>query len=267
MIDRIKTLIVAGTALFLIGAAQPTQIDRRGTAASPLVVKVISTPVADKQAAEIANAANSQASDSHILMAITGVLALLAVGQWGAMLWQGLHIKRTADAAITGDQPYLFPTYPDMDMFFGETKPDRRYDKSTRTVPRIGFKFGNYGKTLAVLKEFKIEVALDAMPEAPSFTYASPRKGDIIIRPDTQTETQYIEAGRTLTPGEVDLIAVGTQPVFAFGYVKYIDIYGLLHTKGFGFKIKLGADKLIQLHGGQTFNYRKRQKAQPEFAT
>jgi hypothetical protein len=128
-------------------------------------------------------------------------------------------------------------------------------------------KFLNVGRSAGVLKEVRAEIAIDSIPASPTFSY-SPirRRGEIIIRPDKETDIFSFEFSRNLTTQEIDEFGVGTRPFFIFGYIKYADAFGYLHTKGFCFKIRLHRGP-IELAGGNAYNYSRSEKMPDEYAT
>jgi hypothetical protein len=68
------------------------------------------------------------------------------------------------------------------------------------------------------------------------------------------------------SPAEIDEFGVGARPIFVFGYVKYADAFGLLHTKGFCFLNRLNKPP-IELAGGPSYNYSRSEKIPNEYAT
>jgi len=264
--------------------AQATQ-EQRGTEQSPLVVETRPAPKTRDEAAADKRDANRQIDNDTRSFKLNLALILVGVLQLGVFGYQAVMLRRTVregkdaikaavraanateasvEATISADQPYIMPTLPVVDHLFGQTLADKLYTTTAVNLPEIGFKFGNFGQSVAIIKGFRVEIIVGPLPERPIFTYSALYSGDIIVRTRGQTETQYFPFSRNFTAEEVDGIASGGMTIHAFGHVRYVDIYGHLHTKAFCFNIRLGRDRFNQLAGGPAYNYRKREKAPPD---
>ena len=251
-----------------------TAPDQRGTEQSPLIVKIApSQESSEKAAADAKREDQKTANDEQVakftarLVWATVALSVIAFFQLLVFGWQGIQLKRTVQASIDGERPYIYPDHPNFARFLPSGAHAAYPTAKNVPLPIIEVMFANVGRTSAIIKEIRGEIVLDTLPEVPAFTY-SPirRRGEIIVRPDTITDPFAFEYSRNLTPDEMDKFGVGTRTIFLFGYVKYADAFGFLHTKGFCFLCRLGKPP-IELAGGRSYNYSRSEKILDEYAT
>jgi hypothetical protein len=255
-------------------ANQPPSNNQRGTDQSPLVIKILPPPQSEQQSTPKAAAQKNQTTDDEKLSTFTEFLffatlglAIIAALQLFVFGYQGFQLKRTVDATVAGERPYLYPDHPNYTRFLPSGAKAVYPTAKGVPVPNIEIIFANVGRTSGIIKEMRAEIVLDVLPTVPTFTYSQVRRrGEIIVRSDTITSPTVIEYSRNLTRDEIDEFAVGTRPIFLFGYVKYADAFGFLHTKGFCFQNRLNKPP-IELAGGRSYNYSRSERIPDEYAT
>jgi hypothetical protein len=134
--------------------------------------------------------------------------------------------------------------------------------------PRATTGFKNVGKTLAIVKEYRAEFffgSREAIPPIPAFTYSKRRRVEMFIASENEREIPTVEFDRNLTEAEFAAFKENSTVFVLFGYVKYADFFGNLHTKGFGF-VFMGSGKqgLLRLN---SYNYSKSEPITDEYAT
>jgi len=237
--------------------------DQRGTEQSPLVVKIAPRP--DNGQKE--SPATWWLTTDQWLALFTGLLVLVGLLQLKVFSAQARQLRRTVDSFLAGERPYIFPSVPITTEFLPGGAHSRYPTAPGAPVPQIGLHFANVGRTPAVIKTARAEIAIGKLPKRPAFKYSQEYRGDIIARPDKQTDIITFGFSRNLTIDEINHIGGGTTPIFVFGYVKYTDNFDYLHTKGFCFHIQLGSKGGAALAGGRAYNYRTAEKTPVEFAT
>jgi hypothetical protein len=197
-------------------------------------------------------------------------LALFTLGLIGVGAWQGRHLSRTVSSFVAGERPYIFPTAPDPGGLFPPPH-DRRYYSSIPEErwhkPFVTLQFGNFGRTVGMIRVVRIELIIGALPKKPVFTDAEEIEGQIIARPDQQTDPMDFGRIKGISPQELESIQKGDIHAHVFGYIKYTDFFGNLHEKGFGFRLHVtGPHQGAQVVGGNAFNYAKTKKAPEKYA-
>jgi hypothetical protein len=81
---------------------QPTDTEQRGTEQSPLVVKTLETAKSQAEIEQESEDRKQKATNDGRIVILTGVLALVAIGQLGVYLYQAIKLRETVKAA--GDQ-------------------------------------------------------------------------------------------------------------------------------------------------------------------
>lgn len=174
--------------------------------------------------------------------------------------------RDTADSYMMGECAHIHPSVPDLGHFF----PSGAYamypaDPNT-PLPRVHLSFANVGKTYGVIHVLRGEIAIGDLPSRLGFTYSKERRdGSILVRPNTQTDPIPFDLNRNLTIDEINEIGVGTTPIFVFGYVLYMDIFGYYHGRSFCFRVQRGRNASVQLAGGSEYNYRTKTKMPEQF--
>lgn len=195
-----------------------------------------------------------------LLALFTGFLVVIGAKQ-------ATRLRQTVESYMTGERSYIFPSVPDFTAFFPSGAHAMYPTMPGVPVPKVGLKFANVGRTSCIIKAIRTEISIgDDLPGIPKFIYSAELIGDIVSRPDMQTETITFEFNRNLTVDEINYIGVGTTPVYIFGYVRYADIFGFLITKGYCFQVRRGPNGFIRIAGGGAYNYRKYKKATPNEA-
>jgi hypothetical protein len=285
----LRSISVAILVVFLLDASEPptpsggnTQTEQKTnadnhhgdrqntqccTAASPFIVQI--------QPKEHDDVAPERKRDGHWytlpdwwVAGFTGALFVATTGLWifTALMWRAT--RQTAQSFIHAEFPYIYPGEPNTTLFL-PTGAKAVYPTSPNVPhPRITCTFVNVGRTPAVIKAIRGEISVGGqLPNKPHFTYSEERRGDVIARPDKETEPIPFDFNRNLTVDEITNIGGGTPLISFFGYVKYTDVFDHLVTKAFCFRLRLGTRALAEVVGGEPYNYRRYEKTPPEFVS
>jgi hypothetical protein len=104
------------------------------------------------------------------LFIATAVLVAVSV-------WQGTNLKRSVDSYISGERPHIFPTEPNAAGIVNRCNSVLVEGPPLEFPPRPPFvtiAFGNFGKTIGVLRELRMELAFGPLPAKPTFVYSEP---------------------------------------------------------------------------------------------
>jgi hypothetical protein len=235
---------------------QPTSTDQRGTDQSPLVVKVLPSIPSQSDSAYVAQEESGRSSSDWVLVFFVGLLVIVVAGQAVVFAIQAKLLRETVRYFMTGEGALVYPIEPSASLLL----PGRDYAEDPEApgvpLPTITCEFINVGRTAAVIKEVRGELFFGAQfPREPAYTYSQARRSENLIRPEKKTPEQKFEYSRSFTVGEIELIKERKVNVLFFGYVKYADIFGRQHTKGFGLVCR-GTNK-FQNWGGPGYNYLK----------
>jgi hypothetical protein len=275
-------------------ATQPPAPDQRGTDQVPITVKILPTPKpkpdADKEERErqdkaevdkkLAFETQRVADYTDRLVLFTVFLFCVAVVQAALFVWQLFYMRAgvrdakdaataallQANAIIAAERPYIFALPPANNEFLPTGAAAFYPEAPGNPLPKLGLTFANVGKLYGTMVECRAEIVFDNLPSEPIFSPSTPTpKGAIIVRPNTQTDTIIVEAVRKLTAKEAEEIGAGRKSFYCFGYIKYTDPFGWLHTKGFCFKMTFGKPT-PELGGGTAFNYLRSERTPNEYA-
>jgi hypothetical protein len=94
-----RLLIVLALMFTWLQSQQPTKTDQRGTEQSPFVVKTLKTPKSQAEIEQESEDREQKATNDGRIVILTGVLALVAVGQLGVYLYQAIKLRETVKSA------------------------------------------------------------------------------------------------------------------------------------------------------------------------
>ncbi len=226
---------------------QPVLADPRGTEQSPLIVKVLPTD-------NPGEAPQDHGSVTDWLLAILIVLlVLVGTGQGIVFAIQAKRLRETVQSLMSGESAVIHLTGLDASLLLPGSAYADEPERPGVPLPAIACEFINIGKTTAIIKEVRGELFLGAQfPAEPAYAYSKVRRGEIVIRPEKNTVEQLFEYNRNFTKVEIELIKERKANVLFFGYVKYSDVFGRLHTKCFGLMCR--SPNIFQAWG-RAYNY------------
>jgi hypothetical protein len=190
-----------------------------------------------------------------------GLLALFTLFLVFVGTWQGWHLRKTVESFEVGERPYIYPSAP-------ELGPITRLYITPPAPPFVALKFGNFGKTIAIIRTIRGELVLGTLPRTRNYSYSPLRAGYVVARPDQETEQYSFNFSRLLTPDDTKNIVTAALEFHFFGEVTYTDIFSRIHEKAFAFRLEYhpGRD-IAECHpaGGRGYNYIKSRKAPKEY--
>jgi hypothetical protein len=157
--------------------------------------------------------------------------------------------KKSADALIDIDKAYVFPWHVEF-----------RFSSISGSRISIGqaavtYKFKNYGKTPAIIKQTSIQFLVAAsMPEIPSYTNLS-QQGEIVLGSEVATKSFRSDQIKITEEYSKKVETEDAVPVF-YGFVRYQDIFNNEWIRGFCFKYDISTYETI-MFGGSAYNYLK----------
>jgi hypothetical protein len=246
------------------GSQQPANSDQRGTEQSPFVVKTLEPTKSQREAEQEAKDRQQKTTNDRWVVILTGVLALIALGQLGVYLYQAIKLRQTVKAA--GEQSQA------MERHIGEAARSAtametiasKIETGNKAVMRayltvnIGggayqerdrpgqtdIKFAvsptvaNTGNTQARKVRIRKKAAILPSPLPDNFAYEE-------IGPDQEASFATVAAHQSYTitailedfvpAAEVSLIKQGNgKNLHVWGIIIYEDIFGDTHTTKFG---------------------------------
>jgi hypothetical protein len=259
------------------GDHQSPNYRERGTETHPFAVKIVPTPkpAADTQQEQEDRAEKLDADSWAKVFGISAVFigiaqAIIFALQLVVFGVQAKRLKQTVDSYMHGERPYISPAAPKPSLM--PTGAHSMYyatmgDPTKQGVPKpwIEYAFINVGRTPAIIEKVRAEIFLGKeLPKTPTFTYSMVGATEIAVPTDKRYDPPICEFNRHLTVAEWQELkatpsAKGKEifppkdlAFFFFGYVQYRDVFGWVHTKGFGFHFR---DQTPYLWGGKAYNY------------
>jgi hypothetical protein len=170
-------------------------------------------------------------------------------------------------ALIVAERPYLIPLEPKLKIYrYGP--PGNPPSEPPEWVGVLEYGSKNDGRSVAFLKEVTAELLFsESLPERPNFTVGGVRiiLGHYPIAVDRPYVCPVYGTRDKIDGSTFARIRDDRLNRFFFGYVRYTDIFGYLHTEGFCFRFtKVGDGANIQsectIVGGNTYNFTRREK-------
>ncbi len=225
------------------------------------------------------------AVSAAITALFTGILAIATIRLWNSTAELARLAKRQADdmkdsiaasktsadaasksanlaetALFVGQRPYVFVTRPhfrdtiSLDTF--------NFDPQAPPVwPTIKYPLENHGQTPAIIIEVCAESLFEAsLPDIPEYR-ENRIYGDLgyILGVGDKRAPEFVF--KTPITGRVmNDVATGASRLYAFGYVKYEDIFGYIHTVGFCWRYQLIANRFLP-EAHKAYNYRNTEQA------
>lgn len=177
--------------------------------------------------------------------------------------------KVAENALFVGERPYIFVT----GAAFREALDRQTFNYDGDQIwPWINFKIDNHGRTPAYIIEVCADSAcVTTLPDTPIYReqtiydesrHVIGRQDSAIIGYTFKTQID----GRVMNDIAVPSYLGGnSRQLFAYGYIKYLDIFGYIHTVGFCWRYNLNIKAFVN-ENRDAYNYRKIEKAAPDVA-
>jgi hypothetical protein len=231
----------------------PAATDQRGTDQSPLVVKVLPAP-AQNNSGEPPRETSDKSPADWFLVIFAGLLVIVSAGQGIMFVLQTRRFHETVQMLMSGESALIFLSEPNAGLLLPGGNFANEPESPGVPLPLITCQFINVGRTTAVIKEIRGELLLGTQfPREPTYNYSQAKRAELVAMPEKKTVEQRFEYDRNFTAVEIELIKERKVGILFFGYVKYSDIFGRQHSKGFGL-ICRGPNK-FQAWGGPSYNY------------
>lgn len=241
---------------------QGTSDDQRGTEGAPIVVKLTTTPQSEKIASNIAKKAHQQATDNRVLVIITGILALAAILQWGALAYQGRWLRRSVlvqeRALIELERPIVHglvgkPGFSMVGNFAGTL------ELITGDLEILIVNFGRSPAALTRLHYAVTTATYGGIVDPVNSRIIGGRElptGTVSLNDDPYGETENM---RFSFLEDREEILSRKKTVWIVGFVRYEDIFGERYISGFCHALDLASERFVR-RGGATYNYSRKEK-------
>lgn len=197
--------------------------------------------------------AETVAHYTKVLAWFTGVLASVSIAQ-GIFLYRtdktaritanaardaAEAAKESADSAVATERAWMFVviTHQTIGSVLAKAK---NFDNSpsmnaSPTIgPVIGFRFTNYGRTPAIIKELSIgDIVCAKAPIDPVFTIIPAPFKHMVFAVGEETDLQSAKMNTQFTHGEALEVAKGEKWFWFSGQLAYEDVFGEPHTHRF----------------------------------
>lgn len=244
-------------------AEQPGVADPRGTEQSPLIVKVL--PPTDAPSNFVNVPQEVRSTSNWLLVIFMGLFVVVGAGQGIVFAIQAKRLRETAQVFMSGECACIYPTEPNGGLLLPSGVHAQYPENPGVPLPAITCEFMNIGRSAGIIKEIRGELFLGIqLPREPMYSYSQVKRGDIVVRTEENTVEQRFEYNRNFTTVEIELIKERKIGVLFFGYVKYADVFGRLHTRGFGYICR--GPKIFQAWGGNGYNYTRSETAPDQYA-
>ncbi len=152
-------------------------------------------------------------------------------------------------------EPLIFPTAAHDKLYPG--------DKDA-PWPRIGYCFVNLGRTAAIIDRIEVKLILkDKLPPNTGYEGSQAMDGETVLPSGGTTRMYPAMFDRHLTKAEIEEVRNETKHFYLFGFTRYDDIFGYVHSYSFCFQF-LPKTNSVFVTGGEQYNFRHTQKKQYE---
>lgn len=178
--------------------------------------------------------------------------------------------KQSVESYVRGERPYVYMESPKAawrPYLTGQYTIRENGDVlGTRHPPsaadtHVEYAFRNVGRTPAIIKEIAVMVTVVAdLPATPDYTSMTRTvTGPIPLPAGDKTGQWSDHLGRVLSDEESRDLDSGAQFVFLIARIKFADVFGYLHTRGFAWRFFGKNTENFAAAGGAAYNYTKQQ--------
>lgn len=257
---------------------QKTASDQRGNEKSPLVVKVLPTKEIEEEAAqaqkerkektELDRKLTEYTKDLSIytkdLSAFTAVLAVAAILQlivFGLQAWK-LHqtvkaTKESANAALKSTDAFKASERAYVKM--SHCPPGLYPAPAPHSIYVVKMRVKNFGQTPATVTDLlltkKVLPRNERLPMVPDYSVrAAGESPNIFLVREDESFTSY---NFPISNEERSSIEDGTQILYVYGYIDYIDRFGCRHRAGYArrFNGEIGGEDNLKFVIQEGYNY------------
>jgi hypothetical protein len=143
----------------------------------------------------------------------TFTLLLVVVG-----VWQGIVLDRTVRSVIRQERPFLRPTEITSFIQAGN-------DFEANKMALASFRLENYGRTPAILTEFRCEIVIRTEPPNPMTTRGVEIFHQEVISGEKQGRELYATSSVDIGPPDINMLFRKTAALYFVGFVRYRDVY------------------------------------------
>jgi hypothetical protein len=266
------------------------EAELRGTEQSPVVVKILPTPDAEKEAGDQKREREEKAQLDRKVVALTDELAkytgdlafftkllvCIGVAQLVVFGYQSWQLKRTVDTAVLEGAPALFPCVTNMERLHGEWSEGGgtlTFEGERQLRSEILFAFQNHGKTPAIIRRVQADLfitANDALPVVDWEKLPLHHHEEVMAAKTTRADLNEISnvdlaKNFSVSAGELNELFAEAKGrfrrIFLVGFVVYDDLYGMRHTTRFCRKLRKAPNVRFQSqHGALAYNNTTRKK-------
>lgn len=169
-----------------------------------------------------------------------------------------------AEAALTiAERPYFVPREPKLKMYrFGQ--PGMPPSDPQTWVGTLEYGFLNMGRTVGFLKEATVQlIFVEELPPVPRYSDPKPLLGHYPVGSGNKYECP-VYLVKEIDYNTFSRIMRGDLKPFFFGYVRYTDVLGYMHTEGFCFRFfSIETDdrpSTCAIVAGRKYNYDRTEK-------
>jgi hypothetical protein len=245
--------------------------DNHGTAASPLVVEVVPTEYAKKEAAENAKEREEKLQLDRNLVGftedlrnLTGVLAGIGLLQLIVFGLQAKRLRQTIESAERIERPFVVETYTANELMPNGHATNLYPDLAVSYIPGVQYGEINCGKTPAIITAQYVDlVVLEQLPEIPPYGNWE-EFGDAILPSNGHRGPAFIPMGvgdggtvQHFSAQDWADMKTGKKFFFFFGRIKYKSIFGKEHETRWGYRFYIkGFRSYFAAVGGKAYNER-----------
>ena len=239
---------------------QKAKDDKRGTDASPLVIKMVNTPESKIKAEQAAKYQNDETTSSRRLVWITGILAIIAASQACVLIWQASELKKSvkaakdaanaaqksADALPLIERAYVFVSIP-----YHYVAPDKQAPAFIQGEVTVSL--FNHGKTPAILNQVK--VIIEPRTNCPSDLIGDIKSEippGVVISSGGKYDINYPFTFSAEQWGEIENVNL---TLFCYGRIKYKDVLDNIRETGFCWDYHPIIHKCFYISDNKKLNY------------
>jgi hypothetical protein len=228
--------------------------DAQNTGQPPIVLPEASAPEKKDHGGDNSSESAEGGTEYYVFYGyrfkITDILIVIFTGLLVVTgCWQGIELNRTVSSIIRQERPFLRPTEITSFIQAGD-------DFEANKTALMSYRLENYGRTPAILTEFRAEVVIRFELPNPMKTQGLPIFHQEVVTPDKPSREFYGTSVVDIGDRDKTTLFKKTAFLYFIGFVRYRDVYDRKRITAFCWQYDYATDSFFPVRS-KRHNYTK----------